>query len=80
MNRSVDYELRSHPSLAKTEEKLAYTAALACLLVIWAVFSLATVMLMVEVLIPGHLGLSALLQALGNLLPADFPMFTTNYG
>jgi len=75
MNRSVDYELRSHPSLAKTEEKLGYTVALACLLLIWTVFSLATAILMIALLVPGHLGLSALLQALGNLLPADFPMF-----
>ena len=75
MKCSVDYELRPHSFVAQAEKNPAYTVALACLLLIWIVFSLATAILMIALLVPGHLGLSALLQALGNLLPADFPMF-----
>jgi len=75
MNRSLDYELQTHPSLGQTEKKPA--VALACLLLVWAVFSVATAILVAALLLPGHLGLSDLLQALGNLLPADAPMYTT---
>ena len=77
MNRLLDYQLPAHPWLGRTEAKPAYTVALACLLLAWAAFSLATAILTVALLVPGHFGLTALLQALGNLLPADFPMFTT---
>ena len=77
MNRSLDYELQRHPSLGQTEKKPAYAVALACLFLVWAVFSVATAILVAALLVPGHLGLSDMLQALGNLLPADAPMYTT---
>ena len=77
VNGSLDYELQRHPSPGQTEEKPVYTLALACLLLVWAVFSVATAIFVVALLLPGHLGLSDLLQALGNLLPADSPIFTT---
>jgi hypothetical protein len=65
--------LRTQPSPGQTKEKPFYTVALACLLLVWAVFSLATATFVVALVLPGHLGLSDLLQALGNLLPADLP-------
>jgi len=77
MNRSLDYELQTPPSLGQTEKKPAYAVALACLLLVWAVFSVATAILVAALLLPGHLGLSDLLQALGNLLPADASMYAT---
>ena len=73
MNRSLDYKLGLQPVAVRNEAKPAYGVALACLLSIWAVFGLATMVLAVALLVPGHLGLSDLLQALGNLLPADPP-------
>ena len=77
MNRSLDYEFQTPPSFGQTEKKPAYAVALACLLLVWAVFSVATAILVAALLLPGHLGLSDLLQALGNLLPADASMYTT---
>ena len=68
---------QTHPSLGQIKDKPAYTVALVCLLSVWAIFSLATAIVVVAVLLPGHLGLSDWLQALGNLLPADFPICTT---
>jgi hypothetical protein len=75
MKRSLDYQSRSRP-----EERPAYTIALASLLLVWVVLGVITAILTVSVLVPGHLGLGALLQAFSNLLPADLPMFTTNHG
>jgi hypothetical protein len=74
MNRSLDYELPTHLSLGQTAEKAAYAVALACLLLVWPVLSVATAILVVALLLPGHLGLSDLLQALGNLLPGRSPI------
>ena len=42
VNGSLDYELQRHPSPGQTEEKPVYTLALACLFLVWAVFSAAT--------------------------------------
>ena len=80
MNRLLDYQLRTSQSRGQTEETPVYTVALASLLLVWVVLSVVTGILTVSVLVPGHLGLGALLQALSNLLPADLPMFTTNHG
>ena len=77
MNRSLDYELQTHPSLGQTAEKPPYAVALACLLLVWAVLSVATAILVVALLLPGHLGLGDLLQALVNLLPADPLIYAT---
>lgn len=77
MNRSLDCELQIRPSLGQAEQKPAYAVALACLLLAYALFSLTTAFLVVAVFIPGHLGLSNLLQALGHLLPSDAPISTT---
>jgi hypothetical protein len=77
MNRSLEYELQTHPPVSQAGEKPAHTVALACLLLVWTVFGVATVIFVVALLLPGHLGLSDLLQALGNLLAADAPMYTT---
>ena len=73
MNSSLDYDLRTQPSPVHIEDRAAYTIALACLLFVWAVFSLATVILVTALLVPGHLGLADLLQALAKLLPTDAP-------
>lgn len=67
----------ARPSVGKTEAKPAWKDALECLLAVWAVLSMAMAILIIALIVPGHLGLSDLLQALGNLLPPDFPFFTT---
>jgi hypothetical protein len=67
----------ARPSVGKTEAKTAWKVALECLLAVWAVFTVEMAILTIALLVPGHLGLSDLLQALGNLLPPDFPFFTT---
>jgi hypothetical protein len=77
MNRSLEYESQTHPPVSQAGEKPAHTVALACLLLVWTVFGVATVIFVIALLLPGHLDLSHLLQALGNLLPADAPMYTT---
>jgi preprotein translocase subunit Sec61beta len=61
----------------KTEAKPAWKVALDCLLIVWAVISVAVVVLVIALFVPGHLGLGDLLQALGNLSPPDLPFFTT---
>jgi hypothetical protein len=67
----------ARPSLGKTGAKAAWKVALECFFIVWAVFSVATTILIIAAFVPGHLGLSDLLQALGNLLPPDFPFVTT---
>ena len=73
MNRLLDYKLGVQAVAVRNEANPAYGVALACLLLIWAVFGLITMVLAVALFVPGHLSLSDLLQALGNLLPADLP-------
>ena len=73
MDSSADYDLLTQPSLVQIKDKAAYRVALACLLFVWAVFSLATVILVTALLVPGHLGLADWLQALAKLLPTDAP-------
>jgi hypothetical protein len=67
----------ARPSLGKTEAKPAWKVALDCLLIVWAVISVAVAILVIALFVPGHLGLGDLLQALGNVLPPDFPFCTT---
>jgi hypothetical protein len=67
----------ARPSVGETEAKAAWKVALECFLIVWAVFSVAMAILIIAVFVPGHLGLNDLLQALGNLLPPDFPCVTT---
>jgi len=74
---TVAAPFHARSSLGKTEAKPAWRVALDCLLVVWAVFAVAMAILVIAVFVPGHLGLSDLLQALGNLLPPDFPLITT---
>jgi hypothetical protein len=69
--------IRTDSSLGQIKEKPAYRIALVCLLSVWAAFCLATVILIIAMILPGHLGLSDWLQALSNLLPANFPISTT---
>ena len=77
MNSSADYDVLTQPSLVQIKDKVAYRVALACLLFVWAVFSLATTILMAALLLPGHLGLSDLLQVLTKLLSGDPPIYGT---
>jgi hypothetical protein len=77
MNSALDYELQRHPSPRQTEGRPVYPLVLAGLLLVWVVFSAATAILVVALLLPGHLGLSDLLQTLGNLPPTDSPSFMT---
>jgi hypothetical protein len=64
----------ARPSVGKTE---AWKVALDCLLIVWAVISVAVVVLVIALFVPGHLGLGDLLQALGNISPPDLPFLTT---
>jgi hypothetical protein len=77
MNRCLGYELQTHSPRGRVEEHPAYIVALACLLLGWAIFSVATAILLAALFLPGHLGLMDLLKELGNLVPADAPMYTT---
>jgi hypothetical protein len=77
MNLSVEYQSRRPPALKWIEEKPAYFAGVAGLILLWAVFSAVTVLVVVAIFIPGHLGLSDWLRGLANLWPGDSPMFTT---
>jgi len=64
-------------SLFPIAEKRTYTALLGLMLFAWFVFSAATAMLLVALYLPGQGGLSALLQALGHLLPSDPVIYAT---
>jgi hypothetical protein len=77
MNLSIEYQSRRPSSLKWIEEKPAYLAGAACLILLWAVFSAVTVLVVVAIFVPGHLGLSDWLRLLTNLWPGDSPMFTT---
>jgi hypothetical protein len=77
MNLSIEYQLRRLPSPKWIEEKPAYLVGVACLILLWAVYSAVTVLVVVAIFIPGHLGLSDWLRGLANLWPGDSPMFTT---
>ena len=77
MDLSIEYQSGRLPSLKWIEEKPAYLAGVACLILLWAVFSAVTVLVMVAIFIPGHLGLSDWLRVWANLWPGDSPMFTT---
>ena len=72
MNLSVKYQSPRPPVLKGTEEKPVYILGVALLLVLWAVFIAATVLLVVALFVPGHLGLSDWLRLLG-----DSPVFST---
>jgi len=73
MNSSLDYELQIRQSPGQTA---AYPVAGVCVLLVCAVLSVAAAILLLALLFPGHLGLSDLLQALSNLVPAG-PYYTT---
>lgn len=77
MNLSVEYASRRLPSLKRSEENPAYLVAVACLLLLWAGFSVLTALLIVAIFVPGHFGVSEWLQSLFSLWPTDTPMFTT---
>jgi hypothetical protein len=72
MNPSVEYQSHKVPALKESEKKPAYMLGAAFLLALWAAFSAATVLLVVAVFVPGHLGLSDWLRVLG-----DSPMVST---
>jgi hypothetical protein len=77
MNLSVEYQSHKVPALKEREKERAYILGPALLLVLWAVFSSVTILVVVAAFVPGHLGLSDWLRILGDLWPADSPMFTT---
>jgi len=64
-------------SLFPIPGKHTYTALLGLLLFVWFVFSAATAMLLVALYLPHQGGLSALLQALGYLLPSEPVIYAT---
>jgi predicted branched-subunit amino acid permease len=77
MNRSLHYDSQMPVPDQRTEEKRAYVAALASLLVIWIVSCMAAAVLVIALFDPGHLGLDGLLEKLGRILPTDAPILTT---
>jgi hypothetical protein len=77
MDSSADYDLLTQPSLVQIKDKAAYRVALACLLFVWALFSLGTMFFVAAVLLPGHLGQGDLLQVLAKLLSGDPPIYGT---
>ena len=64
-------------SPAPIAEKPGYVVALGVLLVIWVLFSAATVFLLLALFLPDHAGLNATLRALGDLLPSNPVIYTT---
>ncbi|HXM03539.1 MAG TPA: hypothetical protein VN939_13095 [Chthoniobacterales bacterium] len=77
MNLSIEYQSRRLPSPKWIEEKPAYLVGVAGLILLWAVYSAVTVLVVVAIFIPGHLGLSDWLRGLANPWPVDSPRFTT---
>jgi hypothetical protein len=82
MNRCLDHEVENLPPPRPTKTKGTNTfglahLSLACLLLVWIIFSVATALLLVVLFGPDHSGLSHLVQALGNLVPVDSPIYTT---
>ena len=73
----ADRQKGSKMSLFPIAEKRTYTALLGLLLFAWLLSSAATALLLVGLYLPGQGGLSALLQALGFLLPSDPMIYAT---
>lgn len=63
--------------LSPNVEQQTCTAFLGLLLFAWFVFSVITAILLIALYLPHQGGLSALLQALGYLLPADPVIYAT---
>jgi|GEM_PF-4753044 hypothetical protein len=72
MNLSVEYQAPRASAPERIEEKSIYVLGVAFLLALWAAFTAMTVLVVVAVFVPGHVGLSDWLRLLG-----DSPMFTT---
>jgi hypothetical protein len=77
MDLSIEYQSRRPSALKCIEEKPAYLAGVAGLILLWVVYSAVTVLVVVAIFTPGHLGLSDWLRGLANLWPGDSPIFTT---
>jgi hypothetical protein len=75
MHTSLDFELQRH--LSPDRPGLAYRFGLISLLVLWAVVMVVSTVLAIALFLPDHLGLTEVIRQLGNLLPADAPLFTT---
>jgi hypothetical protein len=75
MHTTLDIELPRR--LSPDQPGLAYRFSLACLLFLWVVAILVPALLTVALFVPGHLGLTDLIQDLTRLLPVGAPMFTT---
>jgi hypothetical protein len=77
MNQCLDYELQTELSHVQIERQPVYIAAAIFMILLWVVFSVMSTILLIAIFIPGHLGLTGLLQLLGRAFPADFPILTT---
>jgi len=77
MNRCLQYEPQTPLSYDRTEAKPGYVTALASLLLVWAVLTVAGTVLLIALFLPGHLGLDGLLRELSRVLPSDAPILTT---
>lgn len=77
MSNCASNQLEANLPLVRITEKHACRAALALMLFTWLVFSAAAAILFLALFLPGHLGLSDLLRALGDLLSADSLIYTT---
>jgi hypothetical protein len=61
----------------QSAEKPAYAGSLALLLLTWVAMNATSAILLAALFFPGHLGLSDLLRAIGELLPIDPVGYTT---
>jgi hypothetical protein len=77
MNQTLDYELRTDPARVQIERQPVYTAAAIFIIALWAAFTVISMTFLIAMFIPGHLGLTELLQLLRLAFPGDFPILTT---
>ena len=77
MSNIIDHQLETNRSFARTAQKNTYAGPLGFLLLAWFAMSVAAVISLVALCLPGHLGLSELLRAIGDLLPTDPASYTT---
>jgi hypothetical protein len=77
MNQCLDYELQTDLWRVQIERQPVYIAAAIFMIALWAAFAVMSTTLLIATFIPGHLGLTGLLQLLGRAFPADFPILTT---
>jgi hypothetical protein len=77
MNQCLDYELQTDLWRVQIERQPVYIAAAIFMIGLWAAFAMMSTILLIATFIPGHLGVTGLLQLLSRAFPGDFPILTT---